>query len=161
MQLNWQTAPRVLLLLVTVAAIAATLGVGVALVSALDSLCGERAAPPVPSPDGRYEAVVSDGDCGATTPFTGGVTLLDRAARPPVLFRRDVSVVTYRSRLSALSVTWRTARDLAIDFRDCVPVYSLRDAWHDVRIIVRSPCAAPSALAGQDAAQAERERGAR
>jgi hypothetical protein len=161
MQVNWQTAPRVLLLLVTVAAIAATLGVGVALVSALGNLCGERAAPPVPSPDGRYAAVVSDGDCGATTPFSGRVSLLDRAARPSVLFRREVSVVTYHGRLSALSVTWRTARDLAIDFRDCVPVYSLRDAWQDVRIIVRSPCAATSALAGQDVAQTERERGAR
>lgn len=101
----------------------------------LDKLmCGEIGKPPVISPDGKYEAQITDHDCGATTAFNSIIVLREKGK----MFGQSNSVAEfYHVDPKSLELEWKGNREVHISSPvACVPFdsYGGRKNWKDVKI---------------------------
>ena len=153
-------AVRFVLAFVAVAAAAAALVVGAGALL-LPDLCGAEVRRVVASPGGRHRAVVSVGSCGATTGFTGNVSVVGPRGTPPADNRGNALRVRdpgpypdgpcgeARSAVETIEVRWAAADSLVVEYDRCGEVVSRADAVRGVRVLARpveraSPASAPA-----------------
>jgi hypothetical protein len=134
-----RTSSRGRWLVAALAAVAAAAWFGFTRIVPRLAPCADVVRYQVPSPTGRYRAVVFDRECGGPLPFATQVSIVpDRAAfsaarHPPILVVKD--------RVS-LAIHWTSDTELAIGPVHARHTLRATTRWQDVAITYRDPQAA-------------------
>lgn len=93
--------------------------------------CADTVKKELPSPDGKYVALIIDRDCGATTSVSTRVVIresaksLELSDAPPVLVVKESSEI---------SLNWDSPGTLAIDLPEGAGTYTKLETWQSIHI---------------------------
>lgn len=86
------------------------------------------------SPNAKYEAIVLERGCGATTDFVTKINLIDREA----YFGRSEEVFLIKGSMN-VGIEWTTDSRIVVDCENCLEsnVFTQKTSWKDVEIIYK------------------------
>jgi hypothetical protein len=112
--------------LITSLTVSAAIAVGLMLLvgySVTRGMCGNRIAQEIPSPDGRWKAVIYERDCGATTDFSTQISIVkrqddvgDENGNVFIADSDDGSVPVSGLGVLAVDVTWTPSGTLTVHY---------------------------------------------
>jgi hypothetical protein len=125
--MNWKKTGRWIALvlgIVSITAIGLFLGSGVLLLRALgDAMCGEEELGRITSPDGKVDAFIVRGSCGATSPFTYKVYMVPKGEKA-----NENTTEVFFAAHGDVQIHW-AGHDLQIDYDKHAETISFRNRW--------------------------------
>ena len=105
------------------------------------SMCGNQVISETKSPDGSFEAVVFQRDCGATTGFSTQVSIfrswLPRGSSSGNVFVSDTNRGAAPAGIGGgpeISVNWQSSNELVISHHPKVRIYLSEPQWGSVKV---------------------------